>query len=129
MSAMSEALDLTARMVAAIEAGDVDALADCYSPAVVVWANFDDKERDMASALRVVSWLIDQTSERRYEIVRRVEIDGGVLQQHILHGVAAATGRLFAMPACLVVHTDGELITRIDEYLDPAAMHPAFAAE
>jgi ketosteroid isomerase-like protein len=129
MAAMSEPLDLTARMVAAIETGDVDALAACYSPDVTVWANFDDRARDLDSALRVVGWLIGQTSERRYEIVRRIEIDGGVLQQHVLHGVAAATGRAFSMPACLVVRVDGGLITRIDEYLDPAAMQPAFAAE
>ena len=75
----------------------------------------------------MLDWLIAQTSERRYEIRRRTEIDGGVLQQHVLHGTVTATGKTFAMPACLVVSMRDDLIQTIDEYLDPAAMQPAFA--
>lgn len=126
---MSTALDLVARMISAIEAGDVDGVRACYSPAITVWANFDGQARDLDGSLKLLNSLVRSTSERRYEIVRREEIVSGVLQQHVLHGTVAKTGKTFAMPACLVVTVDGDRITRIDEYLDPAAMGPAYAAD
>ncbi|MBK5289916.1 MAG: nuclear transport factor 2 family protein [Acidimicrobiia bacterium] len=124
---MSAPIDLVSRMISAIEAGDLDGVRACYSPDIVVWANFDGKDRDLEASLRLLGWLLTSTSERRYEVRRREEIDGGVLQQHVLHGTVAATGKSFAMPACLVVTIDGDRISRIDEYLDRAAMTPAFA--
>ena len=57
---------------------------------------------------------------RRYEVLRRIEIEGGALQQHVLHGTVASTGKDFSMPACLVITIDGDAITHVDEYLDPA---------
>ena len=33
------------------------------------------------------------------------------------------------MPACLVITVEGDRIGRVDEYLDPAAMAPAFAPD
>jgi len=126
---MSTALDLVDRLVTAIEAGDLEGVRDCYSPTVTVWANFDQRDRELESALQVLAWLVGQTSERHYEVLRRIEIEGGVLQQHVLHGTVAATGRSFSMPACLVVTVAGDVITHIDEYLDPAIMQPAFATD
>lgn len=124
---MTKPIELVKTMIAAIEAGDVAGVRSCYSPDITVWANFDSRARDIESSLRVLEWLIGQTSARRYEIQRRVEIDGGVLQQHVLHGTVTATGKSFAMPACLILRIDGEHIAHIDEYLDPAVMQPAFA--
>ncbi len=124
---MTKPIELVENMIAAIEAGDVGGVRSCYSPDITVWANFDGKARDIESSVRVLEWLIGQTSVRRYEIQRRIEIDGGVLQQHVLHGTVAATGKSFVMPACLIVGIDGEHIAQIDEYLDPAVMQPAFA--
>jgi ketosteroid isomerase-like protein len=124
---MRDALELVDRLIRAIEAGDLDGVRACYSPDVTVWANFDQRTRDLESSMRVLAWLVDHTTSRRYEVQRRIEIEGGVLQQHVLHGVAAATGRSYAMPACLVVRVDGDRITHVDEYLDPAVMQPVFA--
>ena len=124
---MSLALDTVNRMIESIETGDLDGLRACYSPDIVVWANFDGQARDLESSMRVVGWLVSSTADRRYEVKRRIEIEGGVLQQHVLHGTVAATGKTFSMPACLIVTLRGDLITHLDEYLDPAVMTPAFA--
>ena len=124
---MSTAIDVVEQMIRAIEAGDLDGVRLCYSPDIVVWANFDGRARDLDGALRVLAWMLGNTSERRYEIRRRIEIEGGVLQQHVLHGTAASTGRKFSMPACLVVSVRGGRINHIDEYLDPSVLQPAFA--
>jgi ketosteroid isomerase-like protein len=114
-------LDVAARLIAAIEAGDLDGVRSVYAPDVIVWAGFDNRERDVDSSLGVLEWLVGETTERRYEIVRRIEIEGGVLQQHVLH-CTGNSGATFSMPACLVIQVSPEcgLITRIDEYLDPA---------
>lgn len=125
----SEALDLVDRLITAIEAGDLEGVRACYSPATTVWANFDQRDRDLESSMRVLSWLVDNTTTRRYEVLRRIEIEGGVLQQHVLHGVAAATGRDYAMPACLVIRIEDRKIAHVDEYLDPAVMQPAFSTD
>ena len=123
----SDALAVVGRLITAIETGDLDGVRACYSPDVVVWANFDGKAKDLESSLRVLEWLVANTSERRYEVRRRIEIEGGVLQQHVLHGTVAATEKSFAMPACLVVTVKGDRISHIDEYLDVSVMQPAFA--
>jgi ketosteroid isomerase-like protein len=113
-------------LIRGIEAGDLDAIRSAYAPDAVVWANFDDTARDVESSLGVVTWLLSVTTERRYEIVRRIEIDGGVLQQHVLHATTRS-GTKFSMPACLVFQVGDGLITRVDEYLDPAPVVTALA--
>lgn len=123
---MSDALDVVDRLITAIETGDLDGVRECYAPEVVVWANFDGKAKDLESSLRVLEWLVASTSERHYDVRRRIEIEGGVLQQHVLHATVAKTGKSFSMPACLVVTVKGDRITHIDEYLDASVMQPAF---
>ncbi|MSO38412.1 MAG: nuclear transport factor 2 family protein [Acidimicrobiia bacterium] len=120
----NDRIELVEALIAAIERGDVDVVRSLYSPSVIVWANFDGRERDRDASLSLLEWLISVTSERRYEIVRRIEIEGGVLQQHILHGTTTA-GATFSMPACLVINIDNGVFVRIDEYLDPAAITAA----
>jgi hypothetical protein len=114
-------LDLVAQLIAAIEEGDFAKVRSVYAADVIVWAGFDNRERNVDSSLGVLEWLVGATKERGYEIVRRIEIEGGVLQQHVLH-CTAHSGATFSMPACLVIQVDVDrgLITRIDEYLDPA---------
>src|SRR5882757_7061480 len=100
MASVPSPRDLVDRLIRAIEAGDLAAVRAVYAPDVIVWAGFDDRERDVDSSLGVLEWLLGVTTSRRYEIVRRIEIDGGVLQQHVLHATAR-TGKTFSMPACL----------------------------
>ncbi len=126
---MTAALDLVDRLITAIEAGDIDGVRACYSPDVTVWANMHGESKELDASLRILAWLVGSTSERRYEIARRIEIDGGALQQHVLHATVAKTGKSFSMPACLVITIDGDVITHIDEYLDASVTTPAFAAD
>jgi ketosteroid isomerase-like protein len=120
------ALELVDRLIRAIEAGDLGGVRAVYAPDVVVWACFDGRERDLDSSLGVLEWLLGVTTERRYEIVRRVPIEDGVLQQHVLHATTRA-GTTFSMPACLVIRVDCDHVARVDEYLDPAPVTAALA--
>jgi len=128
ITTMSLALETVERMIAAIETGDIEGVKSCYAPEIVVWANFDGKARELDASLRLLDWMISATSDRRYEVQRRIDIEGGVLQQHVLHATVAETGKTFSMPACLVITVRGDRITHIDEYLDVSVMTPAFEA-
>ena len=119
----AEILALADRLFSAIEAGDLDEIAACWADDVVVWTNFGGA-RDRDTSLKVLRWLIGRMPDLRYEVTRREAIEGGFLQQHVLHGTAPG-GAAVEMPACIVATTaatsSGPRITRIDEYLDPAA--------
>ena len=102
--------DVADRMFAAIERGDGAALAALWSDDVVVWRQGGGRDRD--------------TAERRYEVLDRQVFDGGFVQQHIVHATNR-TGAPLSFRACLVVKvTPDGLISRIDEYLDPADLEP-----
>ncbi len=103
----------------AIERGDLDALRSLYHADARVWHNTDGAEQSVDQNLRVLRWLVRNTSLRRYEEVRRDMLPSGFVQMHVLH-LELAAGRTLRIPACLVVKVSQGRITRIDEYLDSA---------
>jgi ketosteroid isomerase-like protein len=110
---------LAARLFDAIEAGDVDGVAACYAPELVVWHNFDGLEQPREENLKTLAGMIERISERRYES-RRVDVfDGGFVQQHVLTGVRRDGVRV-SMPGVLVGRVRDGKIARLDEYLDSA---------
>lgn len=111
-------------MFGAIEDGDVRALASLWSDDITVWRLGGGRERDKPRALKIIDWFVASTASRRYEVLDRQVFDGGFVQQHLLHA-AGSDGTALSFQACLVVKADGGgLVTRIDEYLDPAALAP-----
>lgn len=112
------------RLFDAIERSDTAAVEAMWADDVLVWHSGDRRDNDRARALRVIFWFIDHTTDRRYEILdRRVFVDGFV-QQHVLHATGT-NGNSIAMRVCIVIIVRGDgLITRIDEYFDPADMAP-----
>lgn len=107
------------RLFAAIEAGDVDAVAELYDPDVVVWHNTDGAEQRRDVNLRVLRWLVRTLPERRYTDRRLSTTDTGFVAQHVLRG-ATTDGREVAIPACIVATCRDGLVTRIEEYVDSA---------
>lgn len=120
----SEAIvDVADQLFDAITNGDIAAVTALWDDDVVVW-KVADRDRDKERALRVIGWFIGTTTDRRYEILERHVIDGGFMQQHILHATARNGGSI-AMRVCIVIKVGGNgLITRIDEYFDPAEIAP-----
>ncbi len=115
----SDAVDLAKRLFAAIEAGDVDAVAALYHPDAVVWHNTDDVEQPVEQNLRVLRWLVRTLPERHYADQRLLSTDTGFVSQHVLRGTTA-TGDLVAIPACIVATCADGRISRIEEYVDSA---------
>jgi len=74
--------------------------------------------------MRVICWFIDNTTARRYQILDRQLFEGGFVQQHILHATGT-NGATIALRVCIVIKLGvNGLISRIDEYFDPADMAP-----
>ena len=113
-------LALAERFVAAIESGDIAGVQACYASDAKIWHNFDNLDQSVADNLKVLGWMAGVLENRKYNILRRVVIPGGYLQQHVLTGRIVKTGTDFAMPACLVVQVADGRITRLEEYLDVA---------
>lgn len=112
------------RLFTAIEKGDITAVEALWDDDVLVWKSAEPEEQAKNRALRVIGWFIGTTTERRYEILDRQFFDGGFVQQHILHATGKGGGSI-SLRVCLVIKvgTNG-LITKIDEYFDPAELEP-----
>ena len=116
--------DIADRMFAAIENGNGAQLAALWSDDVTVWRQGGGPVRDKPRALKVIAWFVDSTADRRYEVMDRQIFDGGFVQQHVVHAHDSG-GAPLAFRACLVVRVNPDgLISRIDEYLDPADLAP-----
>lgn len=91
---------------------------------IVVWRQGGGRERDKARGLKVIEWFVGATAGRRYEVLDRQVFEGGFVQQHVVHA-SGNDGVPLVFRACLVVKAGADgLITRIDEYLDPADLTP-----
>lgn len=124
---MSTITDVADRLFAAIERGDGPGLAALWSDDIVVWRQGGGRERDKARGLKVIEWFVDSTTSRRYEVLDRQVFDGGFLQQHTVHATTRS-GAPLTFRACLIVKVGADgLITRIDEYLDPADLNALLA--
>ena len=112
------------RLFAAIERSDEATLIELFDDDIAVWRAGARRDDDKERALKVLRWFIGVTTQRRYEILDRQLFEHGFVQQHILH----ATGRdgaLIAMRVCIVIKVGANaLISRIDEYFDPADIDP-----
>ena len=112
------------RMFAAVEAGDIETFAASYSDNVTVWHTGDPRVLNKARAVKLIQAFIAATRSRRYEVLRRRLCDGGFVQEHMLH-VTAGNGAAYSTRAAMIIDVGADgLITRIDEYFDPADLAP-----
>lgn len=116
--------DVADRLFEAIEHSDIAMIQQLWNDDVAVWKTGEERDRDKERALRVITWLINRTANRRYEILDRRVFDGGFVQQHILHATGRDGGSI-SMRVCIVIKLGANgLISRIDEYFDPAELAP-----
>lgn len=109
---------------AAIQRGDIDAVAACYADDVQVWHNVTGASLDKQGSLDLLRYWVRTVGDMRYDVLERRIFDGGAVQRHEVHGVAHGT--TLRVPVCIVFHVDGGRITRIYEYLDQAAVAVVF---
>jgi ketosteroid isomerase-like protein len=120
----STVAEVADRLFAAIESGDADTVEKMWDDDVLVWKSAEPEDQVKTRALRVICWFMEATTERRYEILDRQFFDGGFVQQHILHATSRKGGSI-ALRVCIVIKLGANgLITKIDEYFDPAELEP-----
>jgi ketosteroid isomerase-like protein len=121
--------DIAAGLMAAIEAGDVDALRLIYAPEARIWHNDDGAEQTAEENLRTLRWLARNVRDLRYEEIRRDTLPAGYVQRHVLRG-GLPDGTPIEVAACLFVTVEDGRITRIEEYADSRTSDPlrAYAA-
>jgi hypothetical protein len=124
----AEVVDLADELFAAIERGDEARIDELFADDIAVWRAGARRDDDKVRALKVLHWFIDVTTQRRYEILDRQLFPDGFVQQHILHA-AGRNGGSIALRVCIVIKLEvspssQELISRIDEYFDPADIAP-----
>jgi ketosteroid isomerase-like protein len=119
---MSAAPDVGAfadRFMAALEASDREAVRAFYAPDAKLWHNFDNVDQSVDENLKMFEWMARKLPQRRYRILRREPLADGWLQQHVLEG-QLPDGRSLQLHACCVITMKNGLITRLEEYVDPA---------
>ncbi|CAN5534579.1 nuclear transport factor 2 family protein [soil metagenome] len=115
--------DVADTLFRSIEGSDVAMIEQLWNDDISVWHSGDRKDNDRDRAMRVICWFINRTSARHYEILDRQLFEGGFVQQHVLHATGAHGS--IDMRVCIVVKlAPNGLISRIDEYFDPAEMAP-----
>lgn len=122
-----DAIATVERFFAALEAGDTDLLATIYTPDARIWHNDASGEQGVEDNLKVLRGLHAVVSGLHYDIARRMPMDGGVVQQHVLRGTLP-DGSQVAMPAAMFLYVEDGRVKRIEEYLDSAQAAPIRAA-
>ncbi len=119
---MSEShLEVARALVAAVEVGDIDAVSALYTDDVAVWHNHDNKTQTKAESLAMMTGFVNNIHNRKYIDIRVQATESGFVQQHTLTG-SLASGSVMSIPCCLIVTVVDGRISRLDEYLDPAAI-------
>jgi ketosteroid isomerase-like protein len=117
-------VELADELFAAIERGDEARLEELFDSGIAVWRAGARRDDDKQRALKVLRWFVGVTAERSYEILDRQLFPDGFVQQHILHATGT-NGGLIALRVCIVIKLGvNALISRIDEYFDPAELAP-----
>ena len=117
-------VDVADQLFAAIERSDEATLNELFNDDIAVWRVGARRDNDKERALKVLRWFIDVTAQRRYEILDRQLFSNGFVQQHILHATGRNGGSI-ALRVCIVIKLGSNgLISRIDEYFDPAELAP-----
>lgn len=122
---------LAERFFRAVEEGDVETVANCYDPEVVIWHGHTRVAQDRATNVATLTSFIAHSRERRYTERKLILFPGGFVQQHLLVAIANGGARL-ELPAALICEVAGGRITKLEEYFDNSpviawAQSPDFA--
>lgn len=112
-------LTVADRFATASRTNDGEAYAALCAPGAVTWHNFDDLEVSTEQTIRTVAWLHRTVPDLAWTDVALYPIPSGFVSQTIMTGTAP--GGALRVHSCVIVTLDDHgLVTRVEEYLDPA---------
>jgi ketosteroid isomerase-like protein len=103
----------------ALGSGDLATCDALMADDALVWHNYDQAEQPKAEALGALGFLTLLTPE--FRITKRDFLADGCVQQHVAV-IAFPDGVTFEVPAIQRIYVDSGRITRVEEYMDSAAM-------
>jgi len=112
-------LAIARRLIEALNAGDEAAVRAIYAPDPRIWHNFDADYQKLDDNIRTLHWMHRKLRKLNYDLVRLEALPNGYLQQHVLRG-ETESGETIALHACAICTVEGDRITALEEYLDPA---------
>jgi ketosteroid isomerase-like protein len=114
--------ELLDRLFAAIEAGDLDAVADLYADDVEVWNSSSRRTLARGDSLRLLRSFLERTEGVRYEVIERRLWGDGAMQRHVLHVLVG--GGEHPIDVCITFAFANGRIRRVFEYVDGRALAP-----
>lgn len=120
-AALSDAdkLAAAARFAAATRGHDPAAFTTICAPGAVTWHNFDEVEVSPEQTVQTLAWLHRAVPDLTWTDVALAPTPTGFVTQTVMTGTAP--GGPLRVHTCVVVHLDHSgLVTRVEEYLDPA---------
>lgn len=114
---MNDDMNVMDRLLAAILAGDLDAVRNCFTPDGQVWHGYDCIAHDVDGFVKSVAGVGAAGIKLRYDDIHRHPTPTGFVQQHLLVAPSAGGG-YEGKPCCVVVHLKDGRIHRALEYLD-----------
>ena len=109
------------RLSAAFTAGDADTLRELLHPEAVIWHNYDRVNQSVDEVVATVAGTAHALRNLRYEDVRRLKIEDGYVQQHVLRG-QTQDGLEICAEVCVIARIENSRVTRYEEYMDSAAL-------
>ena len=116
-------LDLARSYFASIEAGDMDAVAQCYADDAIVWSNIDRVKQGREEIIRTLERFIAQTSRREYRTPVLLRTRAGFAQKHVL-AYRTLDGQSVELPCLIIGSVSGGRITRLEQYCDSPVASP-----
>jgi hypothetical protein len=107
----------------AMRAGDVSRSARMFAAGGAIWHNFDDRAHPADRGSKGLALLHERMPDVEWEDVAVHFFESGFVWQAILTGTAPK-GSVRAHTCMVFTVSDSGLIERLEEYLDPAALHP-----
>lgn len=108
-------------------AGDFVAWRRLFAPNGVIWHNTDLRDKSPDELIAALTPVRQRASSWKYTVVQRIDFEGGFFQRFILDA-ELDRGRKVKLAACLSCEIRDGLITRLDEYVDSAALANLLAA-
>ncbi len=119
---------LAHRFFDAIEAGKSALVASLASEDCTIWHNYDGREKPFSEMIPKLAAFRLSLATLAYQDRDYAPLPTGVLALHLLRG-RRADGPDAAVPVAVRLTIADGRITRIDEYVDPAALTPLVAPQ
>lgn len=121
------ALAAAERLFTVVEAGDLEALREIFTPDARIWHNTDNRSISVEQSIRSIRAIQKDAQDYRYTAIRRLPTPEGFVQQHVLV-MRLANGTEITDPACCVCRVVDGRVAHMDAYHDSAVFKvPGFA--